>query len=157
MNEQTNRELTLSRTFDAPREQVFKAWIDQALVQKWWGPEGFTNSVFRWDAQSGGDIDVVMEDSTGMIEKGKKFPVLGSFREVVEPERIVFTAQAIMDGKAILETLDTVTFEEVDGGKTKMTLHVVVQKATPEAEGPLAGMEMGWRQSLDKLAKVLSV
>jgi uncharacterized protein YndB with AHSA1/START domain len=47
-----------------------------------------------------------------------------------------------------------VTFEEVEG-KTKMTLHVLVTEATPEAEGPLSGMHMGWSQSIDKLATVI--
>jgi uncharacterized protein YndB with AHSA1/START domain len=53
-----------------------------------------------------------------------------------------------------LETQSTVTFTE-DGNKTIVHVHIVVTKTTPEAAGPLSGMEMGWNQQLDKLAESL--
>jgi uncharacterized protein YndB with AHSA1/START domain len=82
-------------------------------------------------------------------------PMTGVFQEFDPPRRLVFTAEALPDEKGIpqLVTLDTVTFKEVDG-KTNMTLHVVVVKSTPASAGALAGMEMGWSQSLDKLAEL---
>jgi len=147
---QTNQTLTLTRELDAPREQVFKAWTDETIVAKWWGPNGFSTPVSEVDARPGGAIHVVMEDTEGLIAKGSRYPMMGNFQEAVEPERLVFTAAAIMDDKPILETLVTVTFEDIEG-KTKLTVHIEVTKTTPEAEGPLAGMEMGWNQQLDRL------
>lgn len=154
MADEDNHDLTLVREYEAPRQLVFKAWTDESLLAKWWGPKGFTTPVSKLDVRPGGAINVVMEDAEGLIEKGSRYPMTGVFQEIVEPERLVFTSNALMDGKPILETRVTVTFEELNG-KTRLTLRVAVTKATPEAEGPLAGMEMGWSQSLDKLGAFL--
>ncbi len=81
----------------------------------------------------------------------------GGFHEIVPPELLVFTTTAFFDkqGNPMIENLNTVTFEENAGG-TKVTLHVVVLRATPEVAGPLAGMKEGWSQSLDKLAELIA-
>ena len=154
MTNANNRELTLVRVFNAPRELVFKAWTDEKLLARWWGPKGFTTPVSELDARPGGRINVVMEDSQGLIQKGSRYPIEGVFEEMVEPERLVYTSSAIMNGKPIIENRATVTFEE-ENGKTTLTLHVVVTHATAEAEAPLAGMEAGWSQSLDKLLELV--
>lgn len=146
--------LTMVRTLDAPRDQVFKAWTDSDIVAQWWGPKGFTNPISEIDARPGGAIKVVMEDSEGIMQKGARFPMEGTFEEIVEPEKLVFNTRAVMDGRPILENRVTVTFED-DGGQTKLTVDVVITKATPEAEGPLSGMEMGWNQQLDKLVDLM--
>lgn len=152
--EQTNRELTLIRVFKAPRELVFKAWTDEKLLAQWWGPRGFTTPIAELDARPGGKLTVVMEDDQGLIAKGSRYPMEGAFEEVVEPERLVYTSSALMNGKPIIENRVEVTFEEQDGNTT-MTLHVVVTHATAEAEAPLSGMEAGWSQSLDKLVALV--
>lgn len=149
---QNNKELTIIRVFNAPREKVFKAWTEPELVAKWWGPKGVTNPTCEWDARPGGVIDVVMLAGEELGDlKGSEWPMKGTFREVDPPNRLVYTSSAIMDNKPILECTNTVIFEEQDG-KTKMILKIVVTKASPEAEGPLSGMEIGWNQSIDKLA-----
>ena len=79
----------------------------------------------------------------------------GTINEIEENKKIVFTGNAIVDKKPVLETLTTVTFEEANG-KTKITVHIVVTKTTPEAAGPISGMEMGWNQQLDKLVAFLA-
>jgi uncharacterized protein YndB with AHSA1/START domain len=81
----------------------------------------------------------------------------GVYREIVEPERIVFTSTALEDeqGNPGLENLNTITFAE-HNGKTKLTLHVVVLKAAPDAAGALAGMEEGWTQSLERLDELVA-
>jgi len=152
MEDHNKKELTLTRIFDAPRELVFKAWTDPKLLAKWWGPNGFTNPVCEADARPDGSIHIVMVAGEELGDlNGISFPMTGTFKEIDSPNRIVFTTQPLRDGKPILDNLNTVTFEEY-GDKTRMTLHVVVMKATPEAAGPLSGMEIGWSQSLDKLA-----
>jgi uncharacterized protein YndB with AHSA1/START domain len=137
----TQRELVLTRVFDAPRELVFKAWTDPKRLAQWWGPKGFTNPVCEWDVRPGGAIRVDMKGPDGTV-----YPMGGVYHEIVEPERIVFTATC----EPGVETRNTVTFEELDG-MTKLTLHAVVVKAPPEAAGSLAGMEEGWKQSMERL------
>lgn len=156
MTENNNRELIIERVFDAPREKVFNAWIKPELVSQWWGPNGVTNPVCNIDARPGGKLRIVMlaGEELGNL-RGSEWPVEGTFQEVLPPEKIVYAATAILDNKPIMESINTITFEE-SGGKTKMRLHVVVTNATPEAEGPLSGMSAGWTQSIDKLAKQIS-
>lgn len=149
--EDANNELILERTFDAPREMVFKAWTDPEMVAQWWGPKGVTNPTCEWDARPDGNIHIVMlaGEELGQL-KGQEWPMTGKFKEVDAPFKLVFGANALQNGKVILEHLTTVTLHEIDG-KTKMTVHIQVTKTTPEAEGPLKGMEIGWNQQLDKL------
>lgn len=144
------QELVITRVFDAPRALVFKAWTDPKHVAQWWGPHGFTNPVCELDVRPGGAIRIDMRGPDGVV-----YPVGGMFREIVEPERLV--ALFVLKGAgAQLEVLNTVTFAEHDG-KTKLTLHaIVVKSAGPEVAGALAGMEEGWRQSLDKFAGYLA-
>ncbi len=152
MAEPTNHDLLITRVLDASLERVWAAWTDPAEVQKWWGPNGVTNPTCEWEARSGGRINVVMlaGDELGYLA-GQEWPMTGQFEEVIPREKLVYTSKAIVDGKPVLETLCTVTFEEQSANKTKLTVQITVTTVTPEAEGPLAGMEMGWNQSLDKL------
>lgn len=145
------RELHLVRMFEAPRSLVWRAWTDGALVARWWGPRMFDAPVCEVDARPGGAIRIHMRGPDGTI-----FPMTGVFHEVVEPERLVFTACALLalDADPVLETRNVVTLENA-GGRTKMTVDIVVVKATPEAEGPLAGMEQGWNEQLDRLVEAV--
>jgi uncharacterized protein YndB with AHSA1/START domain len=152
-NQNTNRkELTLTRIFDAPRELVWKAWTDPKLLARWWGPKWFTNPVCEVDLRPGGTILIHMKGPDGAM-----YPMKGVFREIVEPERLVFTSNALKEdeGNPLLETINTVTFAN-DNGKTRLTLHAVVLKATPDAAWMIAGMDEGWSQSLDRLAEEMT-
>lgn len=147
------KELTLTRSFDADRETVWKYWTDPKLVQQWWGPTGVTNPTCEWDAVPQGKIHIVMLAGSELGPMaGQEWPMTGTFEELQKPEKIVFLSEAIMNGKSVLETRTIVTFED-ENGKTKMTVHIEVTKTTPEAAGPLQGMEMGWNQQLDKLVQ----
>lgn len=143
----TSGELMITRVFDAPRALVFKAWIEPAQVAQWWGPAGFTNPVCEVDARAGGAIRIHMRGPDGTV-----YPMTGIFREIVEPERIIFVSGAHADDgeKPIFEVMTTVTFEE-SGGKTTLTLRAHPFNLTPGAEQYLSGMEQGWGQSLDRL------
>lgn len=150
-------DLIITRTFDAPRALVWKTWTDAKQIEQWWGPHGFTNPLCEWDARPGGRILLHMR---GPKDSPFDFvmPMKGKFHEVVAPERLVFTSSALEDeaGHAQLETSNTVTFTE-HNGKTTLTLHAQVIKATPAAAGAIGGMEQGWSQSLEKLAAHLGV
>jgi uncharacterized protein YndB with AHSA1/START domain len=142
----------MTRTFDAPRELVWRAWTDPKHLMQWWGPHGFSAPVCELDVRPGGAILIHMHGPDGTV-----YPMKGVFLEVVEPERLVFSSIAQEDdqGNGQLELLTTITLAERDG-KTELTLQATVVKAAPEAAGPLAGMEEGWKQSLDKLTSYLA-
>ncbi len=149
--EPAQQELVMTRILDAPREVVFKAWTDPERVKRWWGPKGFTNPVCELDPRPGGAIRIHMRAPDGVV-----YPMTGVFNEIVEPERLVFTSGALdAKGNPLFEILTTVTFAE-HGGKTKLTMHAKVMMATAAAAPHLAGMEMGWSQTLDRLAEYVA-
>lgn len=138
-------DLTLTRTLDAPRALVFKAWTDAKHLARWWGPDGFTNPVCEIDPRPGGAIRIHMHGF------GVTYPMTGTYVEVVENERLVFMTTPLNEaGESLFELLNTVTFAERNG-QTTLTLTVHVLKAGPESAEPLSGMNEGWNQSLDRL------
>jgi len=145
------REVTITRVFDAPRALVFAAWTDATHLAQWWGPKGFTAPVCEIDARVGGAIRIHMRSPDGAV-----YPMKGEIREIVAPERLVFTNIAVDEaGNHIIEGLTTVTFAE-EGGKTRLNLHTRGAAVVEIAVAYLQGMEQGWSQSLEKLAGYLS-
>jgi uncharacterized protein YndB with AHSA1/START domain len=141
-----NREVVIMRVLDAPRSVVFKAWTDPKHVAQWWGPDGFTNPVCEMDVRPRGAIRIHMRGPDGTV-----YPMTGVYQEIIEPERLVFTAAALDEkGNPLFEVLSTVTFSE-QGGKTTLTLQARVVKSAAGAAPYLSGMEAGWTQSLERL------
>jgi uncharacterized protein YndB with AHSA1/START domain len=146
-----DREIVITRVFDAPRELVWKAWTDPEHVVRWWGPNGFTNPVCEVDARVGGAWRIVMR-----APDGREYPCGGIYREISEPERLVFTNIATdKDGNPVIDGFTTVLFAE-QGGKTKLTLHTRGTAVVEYAAAYLKGMEAGWTQSLEKLAELVA-
>jgi uncharacterized protein YndB with AHSA1/START domain len=147
----TIKEATIQRTFNAPRPLVWKAWVEPKQMAQWFGPKGFDNPVCDLDVWPGGKLKIHMRSPDGSI-----YPCHGTFHEIVEPERLVFTSQAIdQDGTVLIEAVNTVTFEE-QGNKTALTLHVRVVKVVGMDEQYIKGMDQGWNQSFDKLDGLLA-
>ena len=145
------REVTITRVFDAPRALVFKAWTDPQHLAQWWGPEGFTNPVCEFEAHVGGKLRIHMRGPDGAV-----YPMKGVIREIVAPERLVFSSVAVdAAGKHLLEGLTTLTFAE-QNGKTKMTMHTHAAAVAEIGVGYLQGMEAGWTQSIDRLEGLLT-
>jgi len=153
------RELVITRIFDAPRELVWKAWTEPEHFKKWWGPKNFTAPVIKIDLRVGGGYLYCMRSS-----EGQEFWTTGAYREIVPMERLVYTDSfSDAEGNPVpashygvpgdwpSELLVTVTFEEV-GSKTKMTLRQVGIPAGVMSEMAVAG----WNESFDKLAEGLS-
>src|SRR6266576_4505343 len=100
--QRANRELVITRTFDTPREIVFKMWTDPKHMAQWWGPHGFTNPVCELDARPGGAIRIHMRGPDGTV-----YPMTGVYQESVEPERLVCTSAALAEsGKPLSEVLN---------------------------------------------------
>src|ERR1700722_8492196 len=136
------QEFIMTREFNAPRETVFHAWTDTQQLVRWWGPKGFTNPVCEWEPRSGGKIHVVMRAPNGI-----DYPMGGEVREIVPPEKLVFTTGALDEkGRLMFEFLHTATFAE-QKGKTKLTLHSRVISTTAGAGRYIGGFEAGMTQS----------
>lgn len=144
-------EVTLSRTFAAPRSLVWKAWTDANLLARWWGPDGFPNPVCEVDVRVGGTMRIDMQAPDGTVHR-----LTGTFDEVAEPECLVFRAIAVDDKSvALMESLTTVTFHDL-GDKTKVIVHASAAPRQPIAADMLKGMDMGWAQSLERLARLVA-
>jgi uncharacterized protein YndB with AHSA1/START domain len=153
------QDLVIERVFDAPLENVWKAWTDPEEFKKWWGPEHFTAPVAEIDLREGGAYLNCMRSPDG-----QDYWTTGTYREIVPMERLVYTDSfADENGNVVpgshygmgddfpLEMTVTVTFEEQDG-KTKMTLHHAGMPAGDMSDQAGAG----WNQSFDKLAASLT-
>jgi uncharacterized protein YndB with AHSA1/START domain len=143
-----NRELWITRIFDAPRTLVFKAWTDPACLAHWMGPQGFTSTIVTMDARPGGAYRFHMRGPSSDDHWSQ-----GVYREIVEPERIVFTsAWADSAGTRISpETILTVTFEDVEG-KTRLTLH----QGGFETVAARDEHQFGYLSTLERLARYLA-
>ena len=140
-------ELVVTRVLDAPRLLVFKAWTEAERSALWWRPRGFTTISCEIDARPGGAWRRRLRSPDG-IDCTKR----GIYREVVEPERLVFTyITEDADGVAGPETLVTLTFVELDG-KTKLTLrHALFEDAADRD-----AHEGGWTGCIDQFAEYLA-
>ena len=149
------RTLVTTRIYDAPREAVYRAWIDPKQLARWFPPEGFTSPRCEIDARPGGVFRVDMKAPAGPPFNGQVFPGPGTFREVVPNERLVFTMEPEFEGRKLPMVLTTVRFEDL-GTKTRCTVEQTLE--TVEAFEAMAkqGMAEGIAQSLGKLAGVLS-
>jgi uncharacterized protein YndB with AHSA1/START domain len=142
-----NRELVVTRTLDAPRALVFRAWTDPAQLVRWWGPEGFTTPECKMDVREGGAWRTCMRSPDG-----NDYKVRGVYREIVKPERLVFTWTWEDDSGATgHETLVTVTFAE-RAGKTLLRLahRIFESKKARDAH------QQGWASTLNCLAAFLA-
>ena len=143
------RELTITRIFDAPRELVFRMWTDPKHMAQWWGPARLHQSGLRTGRAAGRrDPHSHARAERQYLSDG------GEFREIVPPERIVFTTFVDGPDGRILEGHNVVTFED-DGGKTKLTVQARAVGFVDLAKQMLAGMEAGWTQSIDKLEELV--
>ena len=119
----SDREIVITRVFDAPRELVWEAWTDPAQVVQWWGPRGFTTTVHEMDVRPGGIWRHTMHGPDGT-----DYPNESVFIEVVKPERIVFSHAGGKKGDAGAQFQSTWTFE-AQGEKTKLTVRMVFATA----------------------------
>jgi len=160
-DETSDREMVITRIFNAPRELVYKVWTDPKHVANWWGPNSFTIPACEIDLRVGGEYKYIMRSPDGA-----ETPLSGNYLEVVENERIVFKvdtfkqkdrlkmmAEYLADPNidySTIHSIVTVTFED-DGDKTKLTLAWRFISAAVRDKIMLSGMVEGLNESLDKL------
>jgi uncharacterized protein YndB with AHSA1/START domain len=141
------REIRVVRLFDAPRELVFRNWIEPALISQWFAPDPFIVTECQLDARPGGKWRVAYRS-----DSGDSWTESGDFREIVPPERVVMTlAQQPGSGNRSPETVVHVTFEAV-GQQTRMTF---VQTGF-ETQEHRDSNEEGWNECFRKLERGLA-
>ena len=154
----------ISRVFDAPREQVWKAWTDPGELRRWWGPRGFTVHSCRVDLRPGGMFLYGMSAPDGTDMWGKFI-----YREIAAPEKLVFIV-SFSDPKGgvtrhpgspgwPLYLLSTVEFEAQGPRKTKVSVTWLPHDATDAERRTFDegrdSMKQGWGGTLDQLADYL--
>ena len=134
-----DREFTITRVLDAPRELVWQAWTDPEHMSRWFGPHGFTTPVatVTMDVRPGCTFEFTMVSD----DDGNEIPSGGTFLEVEEPERLVWRDRDI-------DLTVTITFADL-GGRTEMTCHVAGKTGGAPAYD-------GWSTMFDKLADALA-
>ena len=155
---------TISRVFDAPRDLVFRMWTERDHLVHWWGPKGLTMEHLTNDLRPGGTMHYGMRGPGGHMMWGKWV-----YREIAPPDRLSFVVsfsdeagnatRAPFSAEWPLEVLSTITFTEVEGDKTLVSMDAVPVNAN-EAErnmfrGFTASMQNGWAGTLDQLAAYL--
>ncbi|MGM1030679.1 MAG: SRPBCC family protein [Actinomycetota bacterium] len=143
------KEFTITRTFDAPREAVWRAWTDPALAAQWWHPHEVVTppESVRIDARVGGRYEYLM-----IAPDAGEHPTGGEYLEVREPERLRFSwadpGDAVADAMMI-----TIDLREVSEARCEMTFHLANlddDLATRE------GIHQGWTEAFEELDDALA-
>jgi uncharacterized protein YndB with AHSA1/START domain len=143
-----DREVRITRTFDAPRELVFRAWLDPDQLAAWWAPEGteLPRSSISVDARPGGHFEFTYVDSS----VGQEYPVRMEIVEIVEPELLLFESPPAPE-MGIPERMTTRVVLEEDGERTTVTV-----TQGPHTDEMAADAQAGWISVLDNLEALLS-
>jgi len=144
------QEIFVMREFDAPRNLVFKAFTDPKLYVLWLGPRGYTMKLETFEPRSGGRWRYIQTDP-----QGNQFGFHGVNHEVLAPERIIDTFEFEGNPETGHVMLETVKFEELPGGRTKVTTQSVFQSVADRDGMIQAGMERGVVDSHERLDEVL--
>jgi uncharacterized protein YndB with AHSA1/START domain len=143
----TDRDLTITRVFDAPRDLVFEVWTNPDHLARWWGPNGFTTESYTVNLTAGGRWRFCMRNG----DDGVEYWARGVYHEIRRPERLVFSfAWEQPKGTPGHDTLVTVSFSDRDG-KTEMTFHQAIFETVEDRDGH----EEGWCSSFDDLLTYL--
>ena len=145
------QELFITREFDAPRELVFRAHIDPDIYARWLGPRDLTTTLETFEPVSGGRWRFLQKD-----KDGNEFAFHGVNHDVTAPERIIGTFEfdgLPESGHVILETTK---FEELPGGRTRVTTQSLYQ-SVEDRDGMIAsGMESGVVDGFERLDEILA-
>jgi len=143
-----DREIHIVREFDAPRDLVFRAFVDPELIPEWWGPYDTTTIVDRMDVRDGGGWRFVARSADGTETAFR-----GTYREIAPPDRVVQTFE--WEGMPGHISVETATFEDL-GGRTRVVTTSLFHTAE-ERDGMLAsGMERGLNETYERLDALLA-
>jgi uncharacterized protein YndB with AHSA1/START domain len=141
------QEIVMTRTFQAPRDLVFRTMTDPALIPRWWGPRRLTTTVEEMDPRPGGRWRYVQREPGG-----GEHAFHGVYHDVSAPERLVLTFE--YEGVPGHVLLQTVTLEE-RGGRTRLVDQSVFQSVADRDAMVRSGMESGATESMERLGELL--
>jgi uncharacterized protein YndB with AHSA1/START domain len=147
-----DRELTLTRLIDAPREKLYRAWTDPRLLKQWFAPLPYTTPVAELDVRPGGSAFIVMRGPDG-----KDLPNHGVYLDVVPHRRLVSTdayTNAWQPSEKPFMTL-ILTFED-EGGATRYTARVRHWTVADREAHEKMGFHQGWRICADQLTALVA-
>jgi uncharacterized protein YndB with AHSA1/START domain len=144
------QEVIITREFDAPRELVFRAFTDPKLYVQWLGPRSLTMRLEKFEPTSGGGWRYVHKD-----KDGNEFGFHGVIHEVLAPERIIDTFEFEGLPEKGHVSLQTAKFEELPGGRTRVTAQAVFQSVADRDGMVQSGMEQGVVESHERLDELL--
>ena len=141
------RDFTLTRLFAAPRDLVFRAFVEPERMKHWWAPRGFTLLSCALDLREGGAWRMrIRSEATGAVQTE-----VGVYREIREPERLAFThAWVRANGSLTPTTLVTVRFSE-RGDRTEVSFHQQDFATATSCQSH----EQGWASSLELLTEYI--
>ena len=147
----TDREIVISRDFEAPRELVWEAMTNPKHVVNWWGPRGFSMTIEEMDFRVGGVWQHVMRGPDGV-----NYPNKSIFKEIVKPERIVYSHGGKREGGPGVSFVSTWTFDLIETNKTKVTIRMVFPSAVERDRVVKEfGAIEGGKQTLERLGEYL--
>ena len=160
-----SKPFVISRTYSVPRDRLWKAFTDPALMQKWWGPKGATVTVSKMDLRPGGRYHYCMRTSDGTEMWGRQV-----FREIAAPERLVFINSFSDENGGLtrhpfgptwpIEMMTVFAFTDAGPGKSTFTVTWTPLNPTPPERATFdagqASMTGGWTGTLDQLADYLA-
>ena len=144
------QEILVTREFDAPRELVFKAFIDPTLVPQWWGPRRLSTEVDKMDVRPGGQWRFINRDA-----QGNEYAFHGVYHEILAPERVIDTFEFEGLPETGHVTLETMKLEALPGGRTRLTTQSVFQSVADRDSMMQTDMEEGVNETHDRLAELL--
>ena len=145
----SDREIVMTRVFDAPRDLVFEAHTSCEHLSRWWGPRRYEIIGCEVDFRPGGAWRIVHRDP-----EGQEFAFRGEYREIVRPERIVWTFE--FEGMPGSISVETMTLDEHDG-KTTFTATSVFDSVEARNGMLESGMEAGAAETMDRLDEYLEI
>jgi uncharacterized protein YndB with AHSA1/START domain len=116
-NDTRDRELVISKTLNAPVDLVWEAWTRPEHIANWWGPDGFTNTIFKMDFRPGGEWDFIMHGPDGTDYKNKSI-----FREIIRHKKIVYEH---ISGPKFMATVEFTDMGEQTGIRWQMVFNTV--------------------------------
>ncbi len=140
------QEILIMREFDAPRELVFKACMDPALVSQWWGPRYLSTEVDKMDVRPGGQWRFINRNA-----EGNEYAFHGVYHEILAPERVIQTFEFEGLPETGHVTLETMRFEALPGGRTQLSIQSVFQTVADRDSVLQSGMESGANDTYDRL------
>ena len=147
---EADRELVITRVFDAPARLLFEAYSKPEHIMRWFGPKGWPVTLCEMDFRTGGRWRFAMTGPTGVQNK----PFGGQYIEIVPNRRIVFDNTFEIPGAETM--VMTVTFDEAPDGRTTLTLHTLFGSVAMKNQHVGMGFEEGTGSGYDQLADVVA-